>query len=76
MSLNVAGVQNNVITQMVIVPDWTTWEPILNTFWPQWEWIPTFNLPEGAWIGWYRDSEGNWIDPDPPIPTLKAPDTK
>lgn len=63
---NVAGVQNDVITNMVTVPDWAVWEPIINQFWPEYEWIVEWDLPEGAWIGWYRDSNGTWIDPDPP----------
>lgn len=62
---NVAGVQNNVITNMVTVPDWAVWEPIINQFWPEYEWIVEWDLPPDAWIGWYR-VDGVWIDDNPP----------
>lgn len=71
MSINVAGVQNDVITNMVTVPNWETWGPILGSILPQYEWIPLSELPEGAWIGWYR-VDGVWIDNDPPIEILRT----
>lgn len=64
---NVAGIENNVITNMVGVPDWEEWAPILRLVLPQYEWIVEWDLPPDAWIGWYRDENGNWIDNSPPI---------